>query len=283
MTPNQPTPVIYRWPLAKSLALFLPAVVILPFLFVKANRRAGIWLVLVPFALATAVSLVNQVRPISWISRPISYIGSYFVYASQIVPALRASFTGETYLYIIMLASGLCMLCLMAHWLARLSFFKKFLAGLVLLALPGMLTMELYQSADAVSAWGVPIAFLLVSLVVLASLSLTAKMVKKHWNILLFTVLFFCWNFIFLFVLRIAYYVSFIIRQPSVRPQWWNVLMPRLATIWQGPTTFFVLVLLFIVTAFLIPAYRERLRAVFKVAPAPPPEQPQAASAQAGA
>jgi len=257
--------------------------IILPFLAIKPNRRAGIWLMLVPFVLIASILLVNQLKPIGWLSRPIAMSGSYFSYASLIIPALRGSVAVDSNLNLMMLASGLCVLCLMTFAFQGWSFIKKFLLGLALLILPGALTLLVYQSGDEVHSWGLPLAYAFLPFMILAGLAVTGKMARKHWNLVLYTILFFCWNYVFMLALRALYVGSTMIRSPSLRPQWWNMLRPRFATSWQGPTALFVVAFLFVLAAFLIPQYRERMKSVFKVVPAPQPQpQQQPASAAAG-
>ena len=48
MSPTEAAPVTYHWPWTRGLALFLPAIIILPFLLIKPNRRAAAWLMLIP-------------------------------------------------------------------------------------------------------------------------------------------------------------------------------------------------------------------------------------------
>jgi hypothetical protein len=281
ISPKPAAPATFRWPWTKGVALFLPALILLPFLALKPNRRPGTWLMLIPFVLVAATVLLHQMRPASWLSRALSMANSYFMYAGMIFPALRAASPPEPYLNFMMLASGLCLLCLMLYAFPSWRAIKKLLVGLFLLVLPGVLTLLLHQRGDEGSGWGMPVVYTFLPLCMLVSLALAGRMARKRWNVMLFAVLLFGWNYLLMLALRTLYMGSALIRSPSLRPQWWDLLRPRF-TSWQGPTTLFVIPFLFVLAAFLIPSCREQMKAVFNVVtePQPQPAQPSTAAAE---
>jgi hypothetical protein len=258
----------------KGLALFLPALILVPFLLLKPNRRVGAWLMLIPFVLVAAAAWVGLLMRLNWLLRYFSMANSYFSYAGLIIPSLRAGSIGEPFLNVMMLASGLCVLFLMTHALPARSRIKRFVAALVLFVLPGALALFFFQRGDEGRLWGAPLAYAFVPLALLVSLMVAGRLSRKHWNPVLFTVLVFILNIVMLYALRILYFGSLMIRQPTVRPQWWSFLMPRMSSVWPGPTVLFIVTFLFILAAFMIPLFRERLKAAFKVMPAPQAEQP---------
>jgi hypothetical protein len=273
LIPRQATPVLFHWPFVKWLSPFLPALILIPFLLLKSNRRAGAWVMLVPFGVVAAVVLAGQLLQLRWLVRGFAMAYSYATMAGQLIPSLMAGGAGEPYLNLIMLASGLCVLCLMTYIIPTWSPLRKFPAVLALFVLPGVVTLYFLQAGDKNNKWSVPLAYAIVPLIMLTSLMLAGKWSRKRWSLVRFSILFLVCNSLLLFGLRLLYTVSFLIRQPLARPQWWSILMPRAASLWQGPTAIFAVVLPFIVTAFLSLFYRERLMAVFKVAPAPQPGQ----------
>lgn len=67
---------------------------------------------LAPFLLIAAIVMAEQLAAPNWIVRGFSVAGSYVMYAGQILPSpLRVSGFGEPFLYLILLASGLCAVC----------------------------------------------------------------------------------------------------------------------------------------------------------------------------
>lgn len=205
---------------------------------------------------------------LNWLMRYFSMANSHFIYAGQIIPSLSSGSIGESFLNLMMLASGLCVLCLMIHALPARSRILRFVTALVLFALPGALTLIFFQSGDEGRRWGAPLVYAFVPLALLVSLVLAGKLSRRHWNPVLFTVLVFILNIVMLYGLRILYFGSLMIRQPTLWPQWWSFLMPRMSAVWPGPTVLFIVTFLFVLAAFLIPLYRERLETAFKVIPA---------------
>jgi hypothetical protein len=266
LSSRQATPIIFPWPFVKGLSLFLPALILVPFLLLKPNRRAGAWVILLPFGLIAAVAWVGQLKSLSWLVRGFSAAYSYHSIAGQLIPPLRAGGSGAPYLNIILLASGLCVLCLMTYAIEAWSSVRKFVAALVLFVLPGVLTLFAFQAGDDINQWAVPLVYSVVPLILLVSFILAAKWCRKRWNLLLFSMLFFCWSFLFIYGLRLLNMGSMLIRYPSMRPQWWNMI-PRVTSLyyWLGPAVLFGVVFPFILTVFLSPLFGNRLKAAFKV------------------
>jgi len=115
---------------------------------------------LAPFLLIAAIVMAEQLAAPNWIVRGFSVAGSYVMYAGQILPSpLRVSGFGEPFLYLILLASGLCAVCLMTFAIPAWSSAKKFLGVFALFVLPGMLTLLVFQAADEINRLGMLLAY----------------------------------------------------------------------------------------------------------------------------
>jgi len=229
---------------------FLPAFILVPFVLLKPNRRPKAWIVLVPFCLIAAVMLAGQQLPVNAI----------------------ATVFAEAYPFVVMLASSLCLLCLISYAFPGWSAARKFLAITGLYLLPGMLILFfLYagselQSRILASLYGLAPLFLLVSFI------LSGRRCRNHWHLGRFTLWFLPWNFILLFVGMLLLFGILVIMQPMPSP-WWSIVLPLLAITLLFEFILFLIAFPFVLTVFLSPLYRERLMAIFKVEP-PPPEQP---------
>ncbi len=252
--------------MVKSLALFLPALLLVPPLLISPNRKAKAWLVLIPLVVVVGALLATQWIHVQWLTRALSMSTSYMVFIGyMIVPSARSF--GETNVELGIIAAGLCLLCLMSYAVSARSAVKRTLALLISLV-PGMLTLLALRARDGGKIWVAPAAYGIVCLVLFLGLIVAGKLCRKRLKVVRFTVWFFVCNIVFLFVVRLAYVAALAIRVPRIRSQWWtSFVAPGFAWIWQGPTAMFCMVLPFIVTVFLSSFYRERLIRAFGAIP----------------
>ncbi len=262
MSPKPSAPVVYHWSFAKVLVPFLPLAVLLPFLMLKANRQPSAWLMLIPFCLIGVTALM---APIPWMSR-LSLLGAGL---------------SDQYSWIVALAGSVCIFFLMTYAVPSWSLAKKLLAVPLLFLLPAVVVLFFLEGYGGLRIWDTALLFALVALILIASLILAGRRCSKNWHLARFSLWFLGWNLLLLFVLVVC----------SVGYRYRAALLGTWR--WQYPLRFggtFFLVLTcamlavaipFIVTAFLSPLYRDRLKAAFNVAPPPQPEQSPAPEPQA--
>jgi hypothetical protein len=245
--------------------------ILLPFLLLKPNRRAGAWIMLAPFGLIAGLALATQLwRPV-YLRAGLMGVQACVSRIAQILPApLRTPLPLEPYLAVIAIASGLCALALTVHAAGRWPAKRLIPVSLAAGALPFAATVFLFTTGDDDRRWGALLSGAVLCMILTAGVILTGRLCRKHWQWLRFMVALACWNFVLLFGLNLLYAGSLMIREPSVRSRWWEILFPSFPPFWVGPLALFLVVLTFVLTAFLSPLYRERLRSAFRV-PAPQP------------
>jgi hypothetical protein len=242
LSPGQSTPVIYHRPFVNALSPLLPALILLPFLLLKPNRRAAAWLVVAPFGLVVAIAVAADVM----------------------VLGRSASAPPEVYPYLATLAGSLGMLCLMTYAMPRWSPVTKSLAIPALFVLPGALVLFFGNGGGKIQNWDMPLIYGVAALVLLAGVTLAGRHCRKHWNLRRFSVLFLAWNFLFLFGFLLLLLLAFLVSmQPVPSGQWRQILMVFVVVLLLAEIVSSVLVFPFIVTAFLSPFYRDRLMAAF--------------------
>lgn len=229
---------------------FLPALVLVPFVLLKPNRQPRAWVVLVPFCLIAAIMLAGQ-------QLPVTTAATVFAYA---------------YPYIVMLASSLCLLCLLSFAFPGWSAARKSLAIAALYLLPGMLILFFLYAGSGLQFRIQAALYGIAPLLLLVSFILSGRRCKKHWHLGRFTLWFLLWNFILVLVVALLVFGILVIIQPPPSP-WWSFMLPFVVLVLLLKLILFLIAFPFVLTAFLSPLYRERLIAIFRVEPTPPPEQ----------
>lgn len=254
MSPKPSAPVVYHWPFIKVLVPFLPLAVVLPFLLLKPNRQPKAWLMLIPFGLIGAIALMVR---IPWMTR-LTLLGAGF---------------SEQYPWIVALASSLCVIGLMSYAVPTWSFARKLVAIPALFVLPAAVVLFLVQGYGDIRIWATPLTFALVPLIVLASFVLAGRRSRKSWKLMRFSQWFFGWTLLLLFAF-VLFSVGYRYRTILLRTWRWQYPLQSGGTVLLIIAAVVLAVAIpFILTAFLSPFYRDRLKAAFNVVPAPQPEQ----------
>ncbi len=249
---KQATPVFYYWSPAKAVYRLLPALLLLPFLLLKPNRQPKAWVALIPFF--AIIALASAGRQIPQVS-----LANAFSYGFP---------------YIAMLASSLCMLCMIIHALPALSRRGKLLMLLSVFILPGMILLFFSQAEGKLENWYIPAGYAVAPLIMLTSFFLAGRRCRERWGMRRFSLWVVAWSFLFLLAVTVVFFGILILTQNVTVPVWWMLLAPFAALLVAAAATLFAVAFAFILTAFLNPLYRERLMAVFGVVPGPPPVQP---------
>ncbi len=247
---------IYHWPIVKVLFHFLPALVLLPFLLVKPNRQFRAWIILVPFALITVIALLGQSSSL----------------LQRLAPLAQAF--AEAYPYVVVLASSLCILCLILYALPGWPLVRKILLIPALYLLPGMLILFFTQADGKIQEWMYPAAYGLAPLILLVSGLLAGRHSRKRWKLWRFSLLFVAWN---VFSLAIIIGLGLWVAYSSVtmaEPGFLVLLVPAVTALPMATVILFIITFPFVLTAFLSPLYRERLMAAFEVTPVQAPAPP---------
>jgi MFS family permease len=242
---------MYHWPFVKVLLPFLPALILLPFLLLKPNRQAKAWLMLVPFGLIAAIVLAGQ-------RIPLSAPADVFAYA---------------YPYVVMLASSLCIMCLMTYAMPSWSFAKKFLAIPTLSILPGAVILFFAQGVGEALDSVMLAAYGLAPLVLLLSFTLAGRRCRERWRLRRFSLLSLVWTLLLVSAL-ILLLLGFAIMMRQAPPSGVTLLLQFVISLLVVAVILFIIAFPFVLTAFLSPFYRERLMAAFKVIPAPLADRP---------
>ncbi len=257
MALQQPAPLMVHWPFFKVVYYFLPALILLPFLLLKPNRRLGAWLMLIPFGLIVALAAAGQQITLPGFGNALAY----------------------AFPYIAMLGSSLCILCLILHAVPAWSFTAKLIAVPALAILPGALILFFSQGDARIEYWFIPAAYAVIPLILLVSFYLAGRLCRKHWGGVRFSLLVFLWNLLFLsgLMLLFAGYQFVRVRELPVDAGWLMILLPLIIRLGTAAIILFIIAFPFILVAFLSPLYRARLKAVFNVVLPLLPEQPVAA------
>jgi hypothetical protein len=246
---RQSPPVIYHRSIVRIFFPFLPALVLLPFLLMKPNRQFRAFIILAPSALITVIALIGK---------SLSQV--------RLLAPLALAFS-EAYPYIAVLASSLCILCLILHWLPGWPLRRKISLIPALYLLPGMLILFITQADAKIQGWIYPAAYGLVSLILLTSGLLAGRYCRKRWKLWRFSLNFFAWNVLFLAILvALAIWVE-IRSLEFAELRFLQLLIPAIVVPMMAAGILSIIAFPFILTAFLSPLYRARLMAVFKVTP----------------
>ncbi len=232
---------------------FLPALILLPFLMLNSNRQPRAWLVLIPFGLIAGILLVGQVAPSKNLSSALD--------------------TG--YPFVLMLAGGLCILCLMTYAMPSWSLSRKLLIIPALSVLPGGLSLLLTQGAREPQTLALTVTYALSLFVLLLSFALAGRGCRKGWSLRRFVLSTLLWSFVFV-VATVMIALSITIAIGQGPPSMVEVIPPLLIVPATLTAVLFGVAFPFILTVFLSPFYRERLMAVFGITPNSRTEQPPA-------
>ncbi len=247
-----------HWPFVKVVYYFLPALILLPFLLLKPNRRLGAWLMLVPFGLIVALVAAGQQVQLPGFGNALAY----------------------AFPYIAMLGSSLCILCLVLYAVPAWSFMTKLIAVPALVILPGALILFFSQGDGRIQNWFIPALYAIVPLILLLSLYLAGRLCRNHWGAVRFSLLVFLWNFLSLSGLMLLYagYRFATVGDLPIDAGWLMILRFFVIPFVTAVVALFIIAFPFILAAFLSPLYRARLKAVFNVVPPLQPELPVAAA-----
>jgi hypothetical protein len=254
VTGGTTAPAVVRISPVKAVAPFLPIFVLAPFLFLRPNRRAQAWAVLIPFALIAAIAIAVRAVP----GQAFTRIALPFIYASPFAGAL---------------ALALAVLCLTGHMAPSRASAARRLAIPALLVLPATLVLWIDQSAGSAGGWVAAAGFAAGLLLLLAVVAVAGKRSRKGWGLGRFSAWFLLASLALSFLAIWITLGVLLATQPGAPPLVSLILVavlfpPAVAAI------LFLLVFPFILTAFLAPLYRERMAAAFGVEEAQPPAQP---------
>ncbi len=198
------------------------------------------------------------------------------VLAGQLAPSRNlASAFDNGYSYVLMLAGGLCILCLMTYAMPAWSFAKKLLVIPALSVLPGTLTLLLTQGARDPQSLALTVTYALCLLVLLLSFALAGRRCRKGWSLRRFLLSALLWSFVFV-AAAILLAISILIAIGQGPPSTAEIILPLLVIPAVLTAVLFGVAFPFILTTFLSPFYRERLMAVFGVTPTGRADQPPA-------
>jgi hypothetical protein len=245
MTLKPTEPVIYHRSIFRLASFFLPTLVLLPFLLLKANRQFKALVVLAPYAFFAIIAFLGKTLP------PLQLWG-------PLDPSLS-----EVYPYIEVLAGSLCILCLILHAMPRWTILKKFILILALYLLPGLLILFITQSGGSSKEWIYPAVYGPIPLALLISGILAGRYCRTRWKLWRFSLVFYAWNALYMAVLVLLGLADAFRTVKIASLRFLELLIPIVAAPIIGSAVLFVITFPFILTIFRSPLYRERLMAAF--------------------
>jgi hypothetical protein len=247
--------VIVHVPLFSAFAPILPALVLVPFLVLKANRRVQAWAVLIPFLLVFAAAIAVRAVP----SRGLDRLAAPLAQASP---------------FVVGLACSLSVLLLMAHAIPAWSRRVRRFAVPAFAVLPATLALGIDQAPGGLQNLPGTLLFGAALLLLLGVITISGKRTRRKWEFGRFCLWFLLGSIIVALLATWIVIGYMMISQPSSRPPLYALLLVSTLFPLLIAVVLFVPVLPFMLLAFTNPLHRERVMAVFRAAPeasAPPP------------